>query len=131
MRRILAVAVMAALASTAQAGFKDGVYTNAEKGARFKLAKGWRVEAAEENAEGGVCAFADKSGKLMGIFVHRQESWKAKDHAKWRAEKIGKGTTSVTWEREEKLEKEPGEWLAVELSVEEGEKTWRTAHLYV
>ncbi|MBI2921830.1 MAG: hypothetical protein HYY18_12160 [Planctomycetes bacterium] len=131
MRRILAVAVMAALASTAQAGFKGGVYTNAEKGVRFRLGKGWKVGPAEENAEGGVCSFMDKGRKIVGIFAHRQESWKAKDHAKWRADQIGEAVSSVTWEREEKLEKEPGEWLRVDLSVDDGEKTWRTSHLYV
>jgi hypothetical protein len=127
--RLLAATLLLAL--PALAGFKDGVYTDAARGLRFRVPKGWKLETLKESDQRGVCRFADPEKKTAGMLLHVKKGWRAGEHAKQRDAEWTAAGVRVTWEGEEKLKREPGEWLRVDLSIEEEKETWRTAHLFV
>ena len=130
MRSLRTAALLSLLALPASAGFKDGVYTNADRGVRFKVPTGWRQEASKQD-DGRVCQFVGGEGETGAILFRREDGWKTADHAKWRTKEWEKKFSMVTWEKEEKLKKSPGEWLLVEMTMESDGDDWRTVHVFV
>lgn len=125
----LSLALAALLALPAFAGFKDGVYTSAAHGVRFKAPADWKFK--EEAHDDGRFAMWE-SEDVKGTIVHRKDGKSAKDYMKWRAEEWGKKFSAVTWDSEEKLDgRTPGEWRKVVLSLEDGDAEFKSVHVIV
>ncbi len=128
--RFLPVVLVACCATVATAGFKDGVFTSAEHGARFKLPKGATVDTSN-TSEGKVVLFQSEDGELRGVLRHVKEGMGAAKHAKWRGAEWEKKGALVTWESEEKVAGKEGDWVKVVLELEAGEDEMKSAHLFV
>lgn len=127
---LLAPILFAVLAVPAGAGLKDGVFTSAEHGARFKLPKGATVDTGN-TSEGKVVLFQSEDGELKGVLRHVKEGLGAAKHAKWRGAEWEKKGALVTWESEEKVAGKEGDWVKVVLELEAGEDEMKSAHLFV
>lgn len=128
--RFLPAVLVALSALPAWAGFKDGVFTSAEHGARFKLPKGSTVDTGN-TSDGKVVLFQSEDGELKGVLRHVKEGMGAAKHAKWRGAEWEKKGALVTWESEEKVAGKEGDWVKVVLELEAGEDEMKSAHLFV
>ncbi len=125
---VLALVVFAAAPAAAE--FKDGVFTSAEHGARFKLPKGYTVDTGNTD-DGRVALFQSEEGGTKGVLRHVKEGLGASKHAKWRGAEWEKKGAVVTWVSEEKVAGKEGDWLKVVLELEAGEEEMKSAHLFV
>ncbi|MEK7467327.1 MAG: hypothetical protein AAB074_07935 [Planctomycetota bacterium] len=129
MRPLLPVALLSLFAVSASAGFKDGVYTSAEHGTRFKLPKDWKLEETKSE-DGKVAKLQSADRKTDGVFRHVKEGMGASKHAKWRSKEWEKKGAAVTWDSEEKPEGREGDWLKVVLDMEAGPDEYKSVHLF-
>lgn len=110
------------------AGFKDGVFTSAEHGVKFKLPKDWKLETVKGD-DGRFAMFQNADGSLRGGFLHVREGWTAAKHAKWRGAEWVKKSKTVTWDSEEKLA--GGDREKVVFALEQADGDFKATHLFV
>ncbi|MCE9582087.1 MAG: hypothetical protein K8T20_06170 [Planctomycetes bacterium] len=112
----------------ASAGFKDGVFTSAEHGVKFKLPKDWKLETVK-GEDGRFAMFQNADGSLRGGFLHVKEGWTSAKHAKWRGAEWVKKCKTVTWDSEEKVG--GGDREKVVFALEQAEGDFKVTHLFV